>query len=141
MSSSPTDPQSDASANAELDLSPVPPSAISTDPIDDLPGGPDGTPYRELPQGQRLDIAEERVVLLTRKLEELTRLAKSLAEQVEHLGRLATLGTLSASLAHEFRNVLLVEQPNGPTTGGSAGRGGDFGITMARQWLFDTWYV
>ncbi|MBX2801846.1 MAG: phenylacetate-CoA oxygenase subunit PaaC [Myxococcales bacterium] len=40
-----------------------------------------------------------------------------------------------------FRNVLLVEQPNGPTRGGPSGRGGDFGVTIARQWLFDTWHV
>ncbi|MEN0061253.1 MAG: 1,2-phenylacetyl-CoA epoxidase subunit PaaC [Myxococcota bacterium] len=40
----------------------------------------------------------------------------------------------------QYRNVLLVEQPNGPTSGGSSGRGGDFGITIARQWLFDTWH-
>lgn len=31
--------------------------------------------------------------------------------------------------AHQFRNLLLVEQPNG-----------DFGVTILRQFLFDTWH-
>jgi ring-1,2-phenylacetyl-CoA epoxidase subunit PaaC len=32
--------------------------------------------------------------------------------------------------AHEYRNVLLVERPNG-----------DYGATMARQFFFDAWYL
>ncbi|MEO0600654.1 MAG: 1,2-phenylacetyl-CoA epoxidase subunit PaaC [Myxococcota bacterium] len=80
----------------------------------------------------------------------LTNLALDLVGQarwlLSHAGAIEGRGRSEDDLAflrreHEFRNVLLVEQPNGPTTGGSAGRGGDFGITMARQWLFDTWYV
>ena len=40
------------------------------------------------------------------QIDNLASLADRLGRQVEHLHRLATLGTLSASLAHEFRNVL-----------------------------------
>lgn len=62
-----------------------------------------------------------------------------------HAGDLEGAGRTEDDLAYlrdaqQYRNVLLVEQPNGPTSGGSAGRGGDFGITIARQWLFSSWY-
>ena len=80
----------------------------------------------------------------------LTNIALDLVGQarkyLSYAGRLEGRGRGEDDLAflrdeRDFRNVLLVEQPNGPTSGGSAGRGGDFGVTIARQWLFDQWHV
>ena len=79
----------------------------------------------------------------------LTNIALDLVGQARwlltHAGTLEGAGRSEDDLAyfrdaHQFRNVLLVEQPNGPTTGGGPERGGDFGITIARQWLFSSWY-
>ncbi len=75
-------------------------------------------------------VLEEDIALTNVALDLLghARLWLSYAGEVEGRGRdedqLAYLRD-----AGEFRNVLLVEQPNG-----------DFGVTMARQFYFDTWY-
>lgn len=57
-----------------------------------------------------------------------TRLWLGLAAEVEDKGRTAdSLAYLRTE--HEFRNTLLVEKPNG-----------DFGMTLMRQFLFDSWH-
>jgi ring-1,2-phenylacetyl-CoA epoxidase subunit PaaC len=57
-----------------------------------------------------------------------TQLWLGLAGEVEALGRSADQLAYLRD-AHEFRNVLLVERPNG-----------DFGATLMRQFLFDAWH-
>jgi len=57
-----------------------------------------------------------------------TKLWLGLAGEVEGEGRDADKLAYLRD-AREFRNILLVEQKNG-----------DFGVTMARQFLFDTWH-
>lgn len=76
----------------------------------------------------------------------LTNIALDLVGQARrwltHAGHLEGKGRTEDDLAYlrdalAFRNVLLVEQPNGPDRGAR----GDFGLTIARQWLFETWHV
>ncbi len=75
-------------------------------------------------------VLEEDLALTNTALDLLgqARMWLTLAGEVEGAGRdedqLAYLRDV-----HEFRNCLLVEQPNG-----------DYGATMARQFLFDTWH-
>jgi len=75
-------------------------------------------------------ILEEDIALANTALDLIgqTQLWLGLAAEVEESGRSADdLAYLRD--AHEYRNVLLVERPNG-----------DFGKTLMRQFLFDAWH-
>lgn len=56
--------------------------------------------------GSGPDDSESRLAQLLAQLEEAQAEIDRLRIQAEHLGRLATLGTLSATVAHEFNNLL-----------------------------------
>lgn len=76
-------------------------------------------------------VLEEDIALANTALDLIgqTQLWLALAGEVEGKGRSAdNLAYLRD--AHEFRNILLVERPNG-----------DFGQTIMRQFLFDAWHL
>lgn len=76
-------------------------------------------------------VLEEDIALANTALDLIgqTQMWLGLAGEVEGKGRSADDLAMLRD-AWDFRNVLLVEQPNG-----------DFGQTMMRQFLFDTWHV
>lgn len=61
---------------------------------------------RQAPPASRPGETEARLEQLLCQLEEAQAEIDQLRAQSEHLGRLATLGTLSATVAHEFNNLL-----------------------------------
>jgi ring-1,2-phenylacetyl-CoA epoxidase subunit PaaC len=76
-------------------------------------------------------VLEEDIALANTALDLIgeTQLWLGLAGEVEGQGRSAdNLAYLRD--AHDFRNILLVERPNG-----------DFGATLMRQFLFDAWHL